>query len=244
RPGMGRVLQATKDLSPGELILVEEPLISWVNGKIAECVSKIQKMSTQQRQQLMDMYHLKYGEKARFDSCEARMEEYRALARMVPQACLIPDDAPDEHQDAGPPWAATYEALNVMKLNTHCISSLPWEMQEVDDVQRMLPQGAPRVTRVALFPLASKAAHSCVPNCVWTTQNPYGHISYFAARPIAAGDAITMSYVAPASAAPTLERWANTAFSKDFICTCPQCSGPDATRAVKCAHCADGVAMP
>ncbi|KAG5175044.1 hypothetical protein JKP88DRAFT_144585, partial [Tribonema minus] len=64
--------------------------------------------------------------------------------------------------------------------------------------------------------------------------------------PIAAGDLITNSYCnsQTGSAAPTLERWADTAFSKDFICTCPQCSGPDATRGVKCAHCADGVVMP
>ncbi|KAG5192926.1 hypothetical protein JKP88DRAFT_148098, partial [Tribonema minus] len=88
----------------------------------------------------------------------------------------------------------------------------------------------------ALYPLASMAAHSCVPNCMYTSQNPYGSISYFAAHSIAAGDLITISYADCGCAAPTLERWTELARTKDFICTCPQCSAPDATRGVKCAR--------
>ncbi|KAG5180249.1 hypothetical protein JKP88DRAFT_279665 [Tribonema minus] len=114
---------------------------------------------------------------------------------------------------------------------------------ELKQKQAQLPPGSPQLHASAVFRLASKAAHACVPNCVATTQNPYGCIGYYAAQPIAAGDLITIAYM-DSGAAPTLERWEELARTKDFVCACARCAAPNATRGIACARCAGGVVMP
>ncbi|KAG5178529.1 hypothetical protein JKP88DRAFT_328991 [Tribonema minus] len=191
---LGRVLQATKTFSPGDLVLREEPLLQGFNAMLSEL---IEALSPEKREQLFAMHHLRLGDRPRFlSSSSSSTARCHAVGRSAAER--------DSTGTASRPPAA--------KVGHHICAGV-------------------------------KAAHSCTPNCLWTSQTPCGAMSYFAAQPIAAGDPITICY-SDASTAPTLERWAELAQAKDFICACPQCSGPGATRGVRCARCADGVAVP
>ncbi|KAG5180324.1 hypothetical protein JKP88DRAFT_246929 [Tribonema minus] len=134
-------------------------------------------------------------------------------------------------------WRLVYEICSMANFNSHAIEPLPWQRERLE---RTLPPGLPPEVS-AVFRVASKAAHACVPNCLSTTCNPCGGcISYYAAHPIAAGDLVTIAYK-KWDAQQTLERWAKLARSKDFVCACAQCAGPDVTCGVRCLLCADAV---
>ncbi|KAG5175062.1 hypothetical protein JKP88DRAFT_283976 [Tribonema minus] len=141
----------------------------------------------------------------RFRSCERKMAEYEAASRMHRVTDARTGYNPT-HTAPESTWLPLYHLLSIMKFNAHGASLAPADEAQLEHIQRALPPGAPKLSMWAAFALASKAAHSCVPNCLWTTRNPYGAASYFAAQPIAAGDLITISYFSNADE-PTLERW-------------------------------------
>lgn len=83
----------------------------------------------------------------------------------------------------------------------------------------------------ALFAIASKAAHSCVPNCVYTNFRPQGTLTYFAHRPMTKGDVISFCYVDYMCTRARRDRLMS---SKDFFCRCPKCEAPDFSYGVRC----------
>ncbi|KAG5180245.1 hypothetical protein JKP88DRAFT_166710, partial [Tribonema minus] len=241
RQGMGRVLQATRAFSPGDLVLREAPLLFYFDELPNSHFDTFMETSAEEQQQILDLHRLKLGEPAHFTSCERRVGELEALARRVAAIWLRSSSSHGQAPDAA--WPLAFELLSIAEFNGQRMANLPWQEAILKQQQARLPPGQPEMAGAAVFCLASRAVHACVLNCAVTTQNPYGGMSYYAAQPIAAGDLNTVAY-ADSSAAPTLERLERLARTKDFVCACARCAAPDATRGVACARCANGVVMP
>ncbi|KAG5180258.1 hypothetical protein JKP88DRAFT_324216, partial [Tribonema minus] len=128
--------------------------------------------------------------------------------------------------------------------NHRGVADLPWQKDDLERLKAQLPPGYPasdaEISHGAAFRLASRAVPACVPNCVATTQNPYNYMSYYAVRPIAAGDLVTIALSKSGEGAT----WEQLARVRDAVCTCAKCTGPDVMRGIKCARCANGVVMP
>ncbi|KAG5185691.1 hypothetical protein JKP88DRAFT_311493 [Tribonema minus] len=235
REGMGQVLQAVRDFAPGDLVLRERPLVDFVTGsRRLTLLQKFVRMTPEQRQELCEMRMLAHGGAPRFTSCEQLMEDRQlpaqAQARLIRPSLDIPTSM----------WLTAYQ---VARFNSQEFSIVPLQQEHLNHAQRHLPPEVPQMRPAAVFSLASKAAHSCVPNCLFTTKNPYGAMSYYAAHPIAAGDLVTIARVA-CGGMSTLDRWAQLARRRDCLCACARCAGPDATRGIRCARCRNGVAVP
>lgn len=83
----------------------------------------------------------------------------------------------------------------------------------------------------ALFEIASKAAHSCLPNCIYTNFRPHGMLTYFSHRSMIKGDLISFCYV---DYMCTRARRNRLMTSKNFLCHCSKCDNPDYSYGVRC----------
>ena len=97
--------------------------------------------------------------------------------------------------------------------------------------------------RLALFALGSKAAHSCAPNCFYSSRREAGKLQYVAARALAEGEAITFSYLAEEVATPRAKRRAQLLETKFFVCRCARCAGRDDCRGLRCGACKAGTLL-
>ncbi|OQR87549.1 hypothetical protein ACHHYP_08540 [Achlya hypogyna] len=88
-----------------------------------------------------------------------------------------------------------------------------------------------------LFPIASKAAHSCNPNVVYQPVGPRG-MQYVAIKPIASGSLVFYSYIAREKLGyPSHVRQAFLQQAYYFTCGCTRCGAPDDMRPLPCAQC-------
>jgi hypothetical protein len=100
-----------------------------------------------------------------------------------------------------------------------------------------------------VFPLASKLAHSCDPNCFFVPPGAANGFvaSFVALRAVARGEALTFSYFGgPALLLPTPERRARLLRSHLFVCRCARCDDADdlaGAVAVPCGGCASARAL-
>ena len=92
---------------------------------------------------------------------------------------------------------------------------------------------------LAIFPTASKANHSCDPNCGHSTQVG-SELRYYATRAIAEGQQITISYLDGAWIMSRAARQSTLLEQKFFTCACVRCSGQDRSRGVACTDAACG----
>jgi hypothetical protein len=92
---------------------------------------------------------------------------------------------------------------------------------------------------MAIFMTASKANHSCDPNCGHSTKVD-GELRYYATRAIAEGQSITISYLDGAWSMSRAARQSVLLEQKLFDCACLRCSGPDNCRGVACTDSACG----
>ncbi|KAJ1416804.1 hypothetical protein B484DRAFT_466840, partial [Ochromonadaceae sp. CCMP2298] len=100
--------------------------------------------------------------------------------------------------------------------------------------------GNPAAKQTALFPMLSKATHSCDPNCMYSSfTGVYGQ--YFATRRIRNGALLTFSYID--AAPPTEQRRSKLLTGRGFLCQCPRCLLPDPKSARFCAAECNGVSM-
>ena len=90
---------------------------------------------------------------------------------------------------------------------------------------------------LALFARGSKVEHSCHPNLTWAAQE--GTLQYSAARPIAKGERVSISYLASIGEQPRQVRRDWLQRHNDFMCECDRCCGPDECNpyVVSCPHC-------
>ncbi|KAG5175558.1 hypothetical protein JKP88DRAFT_274443 [Tribonema minus] len=213
RQGMGRVLQASREFAPGDLVLREEALLSYVN-EMPYLYDGFMALPSQEQQQVLDLHRLRYGETARFTSCEQRMAyiaaEIAVTASDAAGAAVQPINATNPLGQAVQDFTyrMMYKLCSMAQFNAHDATLLPWQEESIARMQAQLPPEARKLEVSAVFRVATR---------------------FYAVHPITAGDLITIAYKSW-NATPTLERWTELARSKDFVCTC--------------LRCADGVVMP
>ncbi|KAG5175049.1 hypothetical protein JKP88DRAFT_339608 [Tribonema minus] len=131
-----------------------------------------------------------------------------------------------------------------MKSTAHGVSLAPADEAQLEQIQRALPPGAPKLSMCGAFALASKAACALL-----RAQLPLDHAEPLRRRELLRRAAYRHQrphhhLLLGNSDEPTLERWDEMARAKDFSCACALCAGRDATCGVKCLRCTDGVVMP
>lgn len=87
-----------------------------------------------------------------------------------------------------------------------------------------------------LYLAGSKFSHSCAPNCLWEMSR--GVLSYYAIRPVAAGELLTFSYTSDSmnllDSAPGRQEKLK---ALDFDCLCARCAAPDLGSRLICPSC-------
>ena len=134
--GMGRVVVATRHFQPGETVLEEEPIFVWQGGCL-EYLQSFQNLSTEKKAQILDMYHPPLESNIEF------VKEFRAAALHF--AC----------KDV--PLQEALKLCAILKTNAHA-----WKGER--GVYEEVVGGRPVDSKSALFVMASKVAHSCLPN--------------------------------------------------------------------------------
>lgn len=161
----------------------------------------------------------------------------------------------DDHlHDATEAFAALHVAEQDRVLGFFCPSELPLGLKDADfgtatDRERTLMNILEVCSTgladgmCGLYEHVACANHSCQPNAA-LRPDADGVMRFLAIRPVAAGDEVTISYLAEGDLLwPTswrrrrLKRWA-------FDCNCPRCAAPDDTRGLRCPSCASGTCFP
>lgn len=86
----------------------------------------------------------------------------------------------------------------------------------------------------ALFTLASKPAHSCRPNVMFSSMHNGCDVRFTAIRPISSGDSIWTSYIINLYSTPAYLRQDKLLVTKNFHCLCERCSSFDDCRGFNC----------
>ena len=90
-------------------------------------------------------------------------------------------------------------------------------------------------TETGLFHVAAIASHSCDPSCGWSTRVG-GELRFFANRPIAAGEEITISTIPQLWSTPREERRRALLLRGKGFCRCARCALPDNLRGLPCVR--------
>lgn len=216
---LGRVLISTKDYEIGYKVIKERPLVVYMN--IIELISKVNnELSSSDKELLYDMYHKdlihnlpKYDECKEFiteASLDMNDTNNRDLSLYLKKYSISIDDV--------------YKLINISIFNAHCFQgshSVYTESSITDE----------NINRTALFYLGSKVAHSCEPNCSYSSKvvdndnNDNDCLIYSAIKPIKRGDILSFSYID--QRLPTKMRRAVLLREKDFFCQCSKCSDYD-----------------
>jgi hypothetical protein len=169
--GIGRVLLSTRSFNPGDIVLTDKPLVQYKNDLAdwhLDLVKKYARMNAKERASIMDFKHLSTPEDAEYSECRDYMQEFWILA---------------EYLVASEPELHSCSQADVFKLMTCHIFNV--------QAGRL----ASGTACSALYPLLSRAAHSCSPNCFATSQpcKPQEY-AFMAIKPIAPGEVLTISY--------------------------------------------------
>jgi hypothetical protein len=204
--GLGRVLKANKDFAIGDIVLQEKPLVRYKNKLINDMIKRYIRMSSEEKTKFLDMKHLLKPEDSKFQKFKER-------------AMLMWKDAENCASYYGPSVTALdcFRIMSVYDHNAHAFIGTHEEKAEASES--------------ALFSIGSKAAHSCAPNCAYTSKVLDDHLIYFAVQPIASGENITFSYI---GYMPTFQRREELKSTKDFLCECSKCDGIDYSNAHLC----------
>lgn len=216
--GLGRVLVARQAFPAWSAVLCEAPLLRWraLAGRegLAELLEAFEAASPDVQAAVLSLAH------PPLDSEAPRCVERRELAKEEgKQLCSLS-------------VGTIHKLLMIVDTNAHTFFG---EME--------LGGGAVAhgVEQSALFAVGSKAAHSCRPNCAFSTKVG-SQLRYFALRPLADGEQVTISYLSETHQLNRLERRLRLLDTKAFTCSCERCTGPDAVAAVRCVHCGGGAA--
>jgi len=218
---LGRVLIATKDYNIGDIVMKERPLVVYNN--LIELIKKVMQMNDQDKDLFYDMHHRDFQDNPPiFDECKQTMKEVLDMISSNNVQIFL--------NTSGISIDVAHKILMVSNFNSHNFigsNSIYSESSNLDEPKR-----------TALFYLGSKVAHSCEPNCSYTSKIAANCIDdndvlvYNAIKPIRAGDIISFSYINPRLS--TEERRVILQREKDFFCECSKCSDYDYSRGLKC----------
>jgi hypothetical protein len=206
----GRVVVASKDFEPGDLIFEEQPLIEWRSYE--EYLLKFLTSSDSIQGQILDMYH---------PPLETEIPSFSAL-RVLSSALSRKKQLAELSENK------IYKLLLTSAINAHAYFGFRPAMQEVPNAK------AGTTPSSALFFLGSKLAHSCNPNVLNSSkQGPF--MSFVCIRKISKGDILFASYILDLFSTPRHERREMLMETKFFRCSCDRCSGVDDVRGFLCS---------
>lgn len=227
---VGRCLLATEEIARGQVVVCEKPVLVWSTDDEehrlcpffpTDLVRQFLRLNVAKQSVVWDMCCPSIGlqESTALYDCASRF-----LCR---------------HRS----WASSLQAADVCrlamiaKINAHRFDPPTAEAKAAET-----KAVGTAVTLVAIFPVMSKVAHSCAPNCMYNSTTG----CYVAMRPIAAGEAITFSYFGSQKLLYGNDvRQLCLRQSHAFSCSCVRCASPvDLSRGVRCTtDCPDGVRL-
>jgi hypothetical protein len=218
---MGRVLVSDRSFLPGDVVVEEEPLLVWVDDS-RRCGSLVRAFlvaSSAVQDEILTFGHPATDDE-RVPFVSIARAEAAALAASDPDFAALGE-------------ARLMELLLIDATNAHSYHGGARNPQRHLTASNAPGDGTVRTKQCALFSIASKVAHSCRPNAIYTSTGTNGRLRYIASRPIAPGDLITFSYIE--SLQPRDRRRAALKEGKFFHCACARCSGVDDCRGLRCA---------
>ena len=207
RPGLGRVVLAARAFAPGEVVLRERPSLSWSHDESEQLLPSFLAAAVSVQAAVLDMAMPAVDADLSLVDGPPSIRE-AALAARLKRAVERSEHAARVAKDfAGARVLELVEALLLIAdCNAHAFEE-----------------------RVALFPLAAKANHSCDPSCGHSTAVG-GEMRFFAHRAIEPGGEITISYLDRLWSTGRSERRRRLLLEKHFFCRCARCSRPGAER--------------
>jgi len=220
-PELGRVLRANRDILVGEIVLEEVPLVSWKNSQ-HQCrllLAYLEATEEVQRK-ILDMYHPPVEDSPIIPQFVNCLKDAKKLAKIEPFCSFS--------------YAFIYKLFLIANTNAHSFWGFKSEKGFSD--QEAGTEISPEEQRgSALFSLASKASHSCSPNCFPTSrQGPF--LRYIAVQPIRIGDLITISYLDDLFCTSRQQRQKKLFEHRGFLCRCSRCANYDDTRGIVCLN--------
>ena len=225
---LGRIVLATKEFGIGDVVLSEKPLIVYPVLLLDDARSGTQYLnafssaSDEVQAKILDMCH------PPLDSTAERVKAWRAHAERLARGRqeyvqiihkLLLISATNAHSYTG----------HSVTFGEHLFSGDKADLQS---------------DRCALFAMASKVAHSCLPNVTYDSKNAGGSMEYRAIRSIGEGDMITYVYCDNLWTDSTVARRKLLHEGKNFTCMCVRCAAPDDTRSMACPRMCGSVARP
>lgn len=205
---LGRIVIATRAFALGEVVMTDHPLIVFKSDDFASYLAAFSAASPIAQAAVLDMCHPPLNKKT-----NQLVRKHKVVATRLQGSHGL-----DEAQ--------IHKLLMIRDTNCHAYSGkeCAYGSDQQGDVTGM----------AALFERGSKVAHSCEPNLYYTSKNRHGGLEFRTCRPIAAGDMISFSYIGQLWTKSTLDRRAECLETKDFLCCCRRCVGPDMTSAFCC----------
>ncbi|OEU06873.1 hypothetical protein FRACYDRAFT_252779 [Fragilariopsis cylindrus CCMP1102] len=204
---LGRVVIATKDVSVGTRIIRERPVLVYKHGAWLELVSAFVALDQESKNGVLNMFHPP------------------PKLSIMPEAYLIASQLSLDPM-------LVQKLILISKFNAHQYHG--YDQERFSEVVSFSPSSA---GKLALFLFSSKVAHSCNPNVTYSSRTSDGKLEYRVIRPVNTGDMITFSYIDELLETPTHIRRTTLIKSKEFLCRCPRCKGPDFSRAISCNTC-------
>jgi hypothetical protein len=220
RPGVGRILITTRDFAAGELVLRETPALTFHPDRADELLAGFLGASPEVQAAVLEMPTPSL--EADLDMASSPKERESVLAarkKRVASRTALATQLASEYEGS-PRILELVEALLLIA------DSQSYAFED----------------RVGFFPMAALASHSCNPSCGHGTRVA-GEMRFWASRPLAAGEQITISFLPALFSTPRDVRRRTLMLEKLFFCRCSRCTDLDHCRGMSCAVAkCDGVA--
>ena len=206
RPGLGRCLVATSTILAGETIISEEPALQ-TSPEGDEQIDAPTAVLRAYCSASSDIQQTVIGSLATI--------EYESTCSTAVKAREDAEQIAESHL-----WAQGHDvnslqlAIMAFRLNGHSFNG---------------------GRSAALFPLLSKAQHSCSPNALYQPTGIEGR--YVALTTILSGDEVVMNYLGAEATMGHRMRRSLLQMQKLFLCRCERCRAPDWSTQVPCPSC-------
>ena len=178
------MLIAARAFKAGEIVLREPPTLFWEVTKVGDLISGFLALSPDEQKEILEM--ASPDVESDLDKVpDSRVRERARAARHTRQAArhTLALELAQEYEGSPRLLELIESLLALGDSNAHAFQS----------------------DSVGLFPLAALANHSCDPSCAHTT-SVANEMRFYATRPIATGDEITISYLPNLCSTPGKDR--------------------------------------
>ena len=221
--GLGRTLKAARSFNVGDIVLEEKPLLIYPSKDLLQMLALFSQLENDEKEKLLDFHSYTDCEQARFGEFRRELEHLSQLLATERYQIVLKSINLSE--------AIAFRLMSISHINSHSFAGVQLPLKERFSVL------ADSTEYSAFFAYGSKAAHSCAPNCNYSSKNSNGSLVYYAIRPIKEGDIISFSYL-NLFGNPTHRRRKALIATKDFFCTCTKCSDPDLMNGFPCSKAA------